>query len=241
MANERASELMYDTASTLRLLDAELGELAPRRSNDAPQAAATAAAAAAIGATDRVLPLLPALFVRAMGEVHAMLASIRTGREHIRAAATERLAHTNEKLDEVSSATGKAALDIMDALDRAIAKVDELEAEDVVADADKGTAIRGELRDELFAVMGHMQFQDITSQQIMHVQSLLAEMEGRLTEIANLFDHQSGDTDVVHLAPALPQKTQKDAHSFDPNATLQDAETRQALADSLVERGPTGG
>jgi hypothetical protein len=238
MANERASELMYDTASTLRLLDAELGELAPRRAENP----STAAAAAAIGATDRVLPLLPALFVRAMGEVHAMLASIRTGREHIRAAATERLAHTNEKLDEVSSATGKAALDIMDALDRAIAKVDDLETEDVLADAGKASAIRADLRDELFAVMGHMQFQDITSQQIMHVQSLLGDMEGRLTEIANLFDHQSGDAgDGPAPEPVIARRHEKDAHSFDPNATLADADARQALADSLVEKGAAGG
>lgn len=239
MANERASELMYDTASTLRLLDAELGELAPRPA--AAPSPSTAAAAAAISASDRVLPLLPALFVRAMGEVHAMLASIRTGREHIRATATERLAHTNEKLDEVSSATANAALDIMDALDRAIAKVDELETDDVLADAEKGTAIRGELRDELFAVMGHMQFQDITSQQIMHVQSLLADMETRLGDIANLFDHQAGDAAAPPPPPStIAARAEKDAHSFDPNATLADADTRQALADSLVERGPTG-
>ena len=238
MANERASELLYDTASTLRLLDAELGELAPRRTtSESALPAATAAAAAAIGATDRVLPLLPALFVRAMGEVHAMLASIRTGREHIRATATERLAHTNEKLDEVSSATAHAALDIMDALDRAVAKVDELETEDVLADATKGTAIRMDLRDELFAVMGHMQFQDITSQQIMHVQSLLADMETRLSEIANLFDHQAGDNAPPAAPAVVAARTERDAHSFDPNATLSDPESRQALADSLVGRG----
>ncbi|MES3034819.1 MAG: hypothetical protein V4813_12545 [Gemmatimonadota bacterium] len=240
MANERASELLYDTASTLRLLDAELGELAPRRAPEPATTGSTAAAAAAIGATDRVLPLLPALFVRAMGEVHAMLASIRTGREHIRVAATERLAHTNEKLDEVSSATATAAIDIMDALDRAIAKVDELETEEVLAEPARGTAIRMDLRDELFAVMGHMQFQDITSQQIMHVQSLLADMENRLSEIANLFDHQSGDGK-ADINAALNARTERDAHSFDPNATLADAETRQALADSLVERGSSGG
>jgi chemotaxis regulatin CheY-phosphate phosphatase CheZ len=230
MATERASDLLYDTASTLRLLDAELGELTPRRPADA-------AAAATLAATDRVLPLLPALFVRAMGEVQAMLASIRTGREHIRAATTERLAHTNEKLDEVSSATGKAAIDIMDALDRAIAKVDELETEETLADAAKAGAIRGDLRDELFAVMGHMQFQDITSQQIMHVQSLLAEMEGRLTEIANLFGDQSGDESLAATERSVTTRTHRDANSFDPNATLSDADARQALADSLVERG----
>ena len=180
------------------------------------------------------------LFVRAMGEVHAMLDSIRNGREHIRAATSERLAHTNLKLDEVSSATATAAIDIMDALDRAIAKVDELETEEVVADADKATAIRGDLRDELFAVMGHMQFQDITSQQIMHVQSLLGEMEQRLSDIANLYDAQSGDQSASATASQIAQRAHRDGHSFDPNATLADAETRQALADELVERGSAG-
>lgn len=242
MNNERASELMYDTASTLRLLDAELGELAPRRPTDSQNpSATTTSAAAAISATDSVLPLLPALFVRAMGEVQAMLASIRTGREHIRATATERLAHTNEKLDEVSSATGKAALDIMDALDRAIAKVDELETDVVIADAEQGHAIRGHLRDELFAIMSHMQFQDITSQQIMHVQSLLSDLEGRLTDIVNLFDPLSGDASASAPAPAVASRNARNAHSFDPNASFTNSDARQALADSLVGRGTAGG
>ncbi len=236
MANERASDLLYETASTLRLLDAELGELAPRRSAESTSASPSSLAAS-LAASDRVLPLLPALFLKAMGEVQAMLASIRTGRESIRAATSERLAHTNEKLDEVSSATGKAALDIMDALDRAIAKVDDLETEEALADRAKSAAIRTDLRDELFAVMGHMQFQDITSQQIMHVQSLLAEMEGRLTEISNLFGNQPGDTNEAPTDAVVGARKQKGAHSFDPNATLADAASRQALADSLVGRG----
>lgn len=240
MANERVSELMYNTASALRLLDAELGELAPRTPAGAPAAAASTVDADALAASARALPMLPELFVRAMGEVHAMLASIRTGREHLRAATTERLAHTNEKLDEVSSATANAALDIMDALDRAVAKVDELESERVRADEEMGRLIRHELRDELFAVMNHMQFQDITSQQIMHVQSLLADMEVRLADIATLFDTHSGDS-VTPRAPTVSVRTRPDAQLFDPNASLSDAEARQALADAIVERGSAGG
>ena len=243
MTNDRASELLYDTASTLRLLDAELGELAPRRAPEtavAPAAVAPATVAPAapeVGPAETVLPMLPGLLLRAMVEVHAMLHSIRTGRDHIRAATSERLAHTSEKLDEVSSATATAALDIMDSIDRAIAKVDELESPAVAADPEKGTVIRSELRDELFAVMGHMQFQDITSQQIMHVQSLLAEMEQRLTEVAHLFDPQSGDDAAPSAAAAVPTRVAPVAQSFDPNATLDNAATRQALADVLVGRG----
>ena len=240
MAHERVTELMYDTASALRLLDAELGELAPRKPADASVPPVTAADADALATSESVRPLLPALFVRAMNEVHAMLASLRTGRENIRAATTERLAHTNEKLDEVSSATANAAIDIMDALDRAVTRVDQLDTDTVIADVATGRHIRGELRDDLFAVMHHMQFQDITSQQIMHVQSLLADMEGRLADIATLFDNHAGGSPAPRSS-ALSPRTHRDAPLFDPNASLSDAESRQALADALVERGARGG
>ena len=219
---------MYDTASTLRLLDAELGELAPR------QAAAIPAPPAleGVAATGRALQQLPAVFARATAEVYALLASIRSGREQIRSATTDRLAISTRKLDEVSTATGKAALDIMDALDRAIAKVDQLETPEAMSDAGTASTIRNALRDELFAVMNHMQFQDITAQQIMHVQSLLSEMEGRLTDIAAAFDMQPG-----HPATnAAASEKGSDDPAFDPNATLSDAASRQALADSLVTR-----
>jgi chemotaxis regulatin CheY-phosphate phosphatase CheZ len=231
MAHERATELLYDTASTLRLLDAELGELAPRA---APMT--LTGAQRVVAGVDRVLPVLPDLFLRAMGEVQDMLSSIRTGREQLRATSSERLAHTSEKLNEVTNATAHAALDIMDAIDRAIAKVDELEAPEVVGDAEKSAAIRNEIRDELFAVMNHMQFQDITSQQIMHVQSLLSETEHRLSDIVTMFDSQSGvgvGNSPAVTAPAAPVVDNK---AFDPNATLDDAAARQALADSLVAR-----
>jgi chemotaxis regulatin CheY-phosphate phosphatase CheZ len=240
MANERASELLYDTASTLRLLDAELGELAPRRSSAAPAAPVAAAAPTTATAADTVLPMLPAMFVKAMGEVQALLESIRTGREHIRAATTDRLVHTSEKLDEVSSATGKAALDIMHALERAIAKVDELDSDAVVADPVRGRTIRSEVKDELFVVIGHMQFQDITSQQIMHVQSLLAEMEGRLIEIANLFDQHASDASGQAVTTSRVSRSALRAVAFDENATLHGAGDRQALADALVGKGLAG-
>ena len=133
MTTNRASELLYDTASTLRLLDAELGELAPRR---APETAVVPAAPAApeIGPMETVLPMLPGLLLRAMVEVHAMLHSIRAERDQIRAATSDRLAHTGQKLNEVSSATACAARDIMDSIDRAVARVDDLESPAVAAD-----------------------------------------------------------------------------------------------------------
>jgi chemotaxis regulatin CheY-phosphate phosphatase CheZ len=232
MPNERATDLMYDTAAALRLLDAELGELAPRTTS----AEAPASAVAHSSAAQRTLP---EVLARTLQQVQAMLVSIRSGREQIRSATTERLAHTNQKLDEVSSTTGKAALDIMDALERAMLQVNALETDAVRLDASKGVAIRAALREELFDVMGHMQFQDITSQQIMHVQTLLAEMEARLTDIASLFDLPMASLAAPGSSSAgLPPRS---ARAFDPDATLDNAGSRQALADALVERGATGG
>jgi chemotaxis regulatin CheY-phosphate phosphatase CheZ len=234
MAHERASELMYDTASSLRLLDAELGELAPRAS--AAASLASRAAPSTPAPQERVLPMQPSMFLRAMGEVQEMLASIKDGREQIRAATSERITSSSEKLNEVSSATANAALDIMDALERAVAKVDDLETDEARTDEAKSAAIRGDLRDELFAIMGHMQFQDITSQQIMHVQSLLSDVETRLADIANLFDAQSGEAANTAPAAQASQRDVRDTVAFDPNATVSDAETRQALADTLFQR-----
>ena len=84
--------------------------------------------------------------------------------------------------------------------------------------------------------------QDITSQQIMHVQSMLAELEGRLAEIANLFDNPNADHAVTHASTARPASRGLRATSrYDPGASLSDTESRQALADALVERGSGGG
>jgi hypothetical protein len=65
-------------------------------------------------------------------------------------------------------------------------------------------------------------------------------MEARLGDIANLFDHQAGDTAAPPPSHAVAIRTQKHAHTFDARATLADAETRQALADALVARGSSG-
>jgi hypothetical protein len=243
MSAERTDELLYDTAATLRLLDAELGELAPRRAPpaaaplpppaavppNAPAAAAPTMHAVLTGET-RVLAHLPTLLERAVTEVGQMLSSLREGREHIKLAATERLKSTHAKLDEVTSATAKAGIDIMDTLDRATGLVDQLDAEQ---DGAVAGDLRNQLRDELFTVMGHMQFQDITSQQITHAQALLADMESRLEQIAALFDIEMGQ----RAAPTLPPVSRAvDSRTFDPNATLKDADERQRLADSLTAR-----
>ena len=63
-----------------------------------------------------------------------------------------------------------------------------VERVDTIADRATGEDLRGPLRDELFEVMGCLQFQDITSQQLSYASSILFEMESRLAKLSDAFD-----------------------------------------------------
>jgi hypothetical protein len=175
---------------------------------------------------------LPSVLERASQEITAVLASLRESRNAMAQASVERLQHTHQKLREVSSATEVAATDILDSLDRAGQIVDDLDAEeaDAASDAPKrGPELRAKLREEIFGMMGALQFQDITTQQLAYA-SVLIEMETRIAEVARLFAPGSA------IALAVPAAAAPEAlapSTFDPNATTLDAETRQALADAI--------
>jgi hypothetical protein len=76
-------------------------------------------------------------------------------------------------------------------------------------------------------MMGCLQFQDITTQQLSYAASVLTDMENRLLSIAKLFDPASA---LVRAASDMP-----DPLTFDPNATVKHAEQRQALADEIFQ------
>lgn len=208
-----ANELLLDSEASLRLVDTVLAEIGE-------PAAPTPAVAVAEG-----LAALPQVLLRAYGEINNALLALRQSRGVLEATAVEKLHLTNEKLREVSSATEVAATDIMDGIDRAIAMVDELETP---ADPERHAEIRNGLRDELFGVMSHLQFQDITTQQLSHASSTLVEMESRLVQLARMFDPgQLG----IELPAHVP--TTAIGVAYDPGATTQDADSRQAMADAI--------
>ena len=84
--------------------------------------------------------------------------------------------------------------------------------------------MRSQLRDELFVAIGFLQFQDITSQQLSYASSLLRDMEDRLGDLAKVLDPSVS-------APSLGSRPALKA--FDPQASTQNAEGRQALAHSI--------
>lgn len=216
MTSSRAQEVLYESEAALRLVDHELTGLHDVR--DTTPAAPTIS-----------LAELPNILEQANAQILNVLARLRESRAALQTTALEKLATTHEKIREVTSATEDAAINIMDACDRATQMVDELDAIDAAESPDRAQAstIRGNLRDELFLMMGALQFQDITSQQLAHASSVLVEMEQRLLDVARLFDHN------VDSAVVLGKTDVPDSQTYDPNATTRDAEGRQALADQI--------
>jgi len=222
MTSNRAQEVLYESEAALRLVDQELTGM-----HDVRDAAETPA---------RVVPMLslselPQILEQANAQILNVLSRLRESRATLQTSALEKLATTHEKIREVTSATEDAATNIMDACDRATQMVDELDTIDAAAspDREKASGIRANLRDELFLMMGALQFQDITSQQLSHASAVLVEMENRLLDVAKLFDHNADHVQIIsvggHSAP--------DEATYDPNATTLNAETRQALADEI--------
>jgi hypothetical protein len=232
-------ELFYDTEASLRLVDHELTE----HQGGVAVAEPEAVVASTDSETDAAhhlrallsqpagkpvgLAALPFILERATIEIQNVLANLRDSREALETATVEKIQHTSEKLKEVTSATEVAATDILDALDRAQNHIDDLDAADASGDREKGQATRDSLRMEIFGMMGCLQFQDITTQQLSYAASVLTDMENRLLSIAKLFDPAAA---LVRAATDTP-----DPRTFDPNATVKHAETRQALADEIFQ------
>ena len=230
MPTNRAMELLYDSEATLRLVDHELEAL---RDFDASGAdAASPSDPAGImedGTPTSALALVPQILERANAEIINVLGSLRQCRSAIEHATSDKLQITHEKIREVTSATEVAATDILDGLDRAQGLIDELdaEAEAHAVRTERERELRGRLRDEIFMITGCLQFQDITTQQLSHAASVLVDMEARLAEIAILFDPRRYGAPEIPYAPPAPPPI------FAPDATLTNAEQRQAVADRI--------
>jgi chemotaxis regulatin CheY-phosphate phosphatase CheZ len=224
MTSTRAQEVLYESEAALRLVDHELTGMHDVR--DAAEAPAAVPALSMLSFAE-----LPQILEQANAQILNVLSRLRESRAALQTNALEKLATTHEKIREVTSATEDAAINIMDACDRATQMVDELDGIDAteVPDREKAGGIRSSLRDELFLMMGALQFQDITSQQLSHASAVLVEMENRLLDVARLFDHNA---DHMKLVTSGPQSVASDM-TYDPNATTLNAETRQALADEI--------
>lgn len=219
MTSNRTQEVLYESEAALRLVDNELSEL-----HDV-QPPSVAPVENAEGPGDIAM-----LLNRANAQIVSVLKRLREGRAAIENSAVGKVRLTQDKLREVSSATEDAATNIMDACDRATTMVDELDGIEVNDEPDraKAAALRASLRDELFLMMGALQFQDITAQQLAHAAAVLDEMEMRMMEVARLFD-ATASLELPKVTPNVPNSEL----AYDTEATVRNADRRQALADEI--------
>ena len=166
-------------------------------------------------------------------EIMNVVDSLRRSRGLLEQAAMERLKTTHQKLAEVSSATEMAATGMLDGLDRALVLVDHLES--AASSEDDGSGLRGELRDELHALINLLQFQDITAQQLGYAGGVLSDIEERMVELARVFDLRGMGLEELTGEPAEGRQCKVEAAqaTCDPEASHFDADSRQALADEI--------
>ena len=166
--------------------------------------------------------------------------SLRASRGVLEQAASQRLKRTHESLEEVSSATETAATQILDGLDRALELVDHLDPGTTGEAAESADAsdVASRLRDELHSMMGHVQFQDITAQQLGHASGVIKDIEARLIIISDFFDISGlGLEELAAVGMSIPIEEPAVFEAFgescDPDASTLNAESRQTVADDV--------
>lgn len=230
-------ESLGDAEATLRQVEGVLGDF------EADQAEHVDRIVAKAGSRPTALKDLVSTLVKTYSETMVVIDSLRQSRGMLEAAAMDQLKGTHQRLAEVSSATELAATGMLDGLDRALVVIDHMEAESASTKTDSDTMVghREELRDELHTLMGLLQFQDITSQQLGHTSTVLSDIEGRLLQLADIFDMRDmGLGDIADAfagemasAPEVEPLPQPEVVTNDPGASTLNAEGRQAVADSI--------
>lgn len=218
MTKSRIADVLYDSETMLRLVDSELEEL--REDASGPEL------------VGNQVGVLLAVMQRASSEIAQVLCTLHTSREALEGVTLQEIHDSATKLHEVSSATELAATRMMDGLERAhvlVDRLDDLESnahdDDTAGDA---RSVRERLSDELFAVMGSLQFQDITSQQLGHVAQMLSDIERRLHATSSLLSGGRAEA-IVICAEQVP--------TFSESASTRNSYERQTAADVIFWGG----
>src|SRR5690348_1540955 len=80
----------------------------------------------------------------------------------------DKLQQMHSRLREVSSVAEAATTDILDGLSRVVALVEQLDVAATCSDEQRHE-VAASLREELSDLFNHLQFQDITSQQLLYI------------------------------------------------------------------------
>jgi hypothetical protein len=173
------------------------------------------------------LGVLPAVLLRAHADISGILGGIRLTREAIEAHTVQRIRDTKEKLSDVTTTTESATLELLDGLDRSLELINSLEAEAQGASRAGGYQ---SLREQVSALYNHLQFQDITAQQLQGVGQALLDLETRVAAVAALFDQALHGGPGSALLQYIETASSADL-SYNPEATMNRTRADQAMVD----------
>ena len=176
-------ELLYDSEASLRLVDHAIEELS---------ASGAELDREARGFLEHVMSQpggfaeLSRTLLRAYAETIGIVIRMRESSGMLDGAGIEKLEQMHGRLEEVSEATETATTGILDGLARAITLAEKFDDIGALSETER-KQMTASLREELSGVVNHLQFQDITSQQLRHIANLLADMRQRISQVVAIF------------------------------------------------------
>lgn len=174
---------------------------------------------------------LPTMILRAHGEISDILGGIRLTREAIQAHTVERIRESKDRLNDVSATTENATMELMNGLDRSLELINSLEIQSQ-GQADSGGFEA--LRAQVSALYNHLQFQDITAQQLQGIAASLLEIELRMAAVTALFDHGVLAASTAMPLPAVVAESSAGL-AYNPDATMRHSRADQAMVDAAFQ------
>jgi uncharacterized phage infection (PIP) family protein YhgE len=220
-------ELLYDSEASLRLVDNAIEELSDAAADSDPNAAELVQQ---MMAQPGGFAALSHALLQAYTDTAVLVARLGEGVGMLDTSGIDKLQQMHGRLNEVSSVTETATTDILDGLSRAVVLVERLDAVSSLPDRQRHE-MAASLREELSALSNHLQFQDITSQQLLHVAALLADMRARLSRATPALGSSSAGV-AEHRADRGAGRASGQPDKLDDPWTGQ-GDRAQAVADEI--------
>ncbi|MEP6493438.1 MAG: hypothetical protein ABJF01_12215 [bacterium] len=222
-------ELLYDSEASLRLVDHAIEELSASGAELDQEARGFLEH---VMAQPGGLAELSRTLLRAYAETAGIVARFRESAGMLDSGGIDKLQLMHGRLAEVSSATETATTDILDGVGRASDLVEKFDTAPKLTD-DERHVLAASLREELGNLSSHLQFQDITSQQLAHIATLLGDMRTRISQVVAIFappavtfsKEQDEDTEIAKDARTTSAAVLAVAAAAEP--------AQQAVADAI--------
>lgn len=191
-----AEELLYDSEASFRLVDHAIRELSASGAELDREASGFLAH---VMTQPGGFAELSRTLLRAYAETAGIVGRFRETAGMLDSTGLDKLQQMHGHLREVSSATETATNGILDGLGRAVSLLEQIDGDASLSEADRHRMMAS-LREELSGVVNQMQFQDITAQQLKHIEGQLIDMNRRITQVVKIFAPPA-----VTFAPADPK------------------------------------